>query len=168
MTVSPEEIILQAFYDQLQTVDGSGTWSFDLRGQVLYEPIFGRSGLSLTDPAVGIYCPQSEGTVYTTARQKRTSSVHVEAWVPGTTFKDRQANGWRLRYDIERAIAQGTDIRVAIATAAATLGTTTLQNAVIAEGLTAKAHGDEEVNEALLAVHLIYRVTYDTTLAGVR
>lgn len=166
--IAPEEIILRAFYDLLQTVDGTGTWTYDLRSQVLYQPIFGASGLELTDPVVGIYCPQSEASVFTTARMKRTSSVHIEGWVPGTTFQDRQAKSWRLRYDIERAIVMGTPIRAAIATAATTLGTTDLLNAVIQEGNTVKAHGDEEVNDALFALHLVYRVTYEVSNTGVR
>lgn len=169
--VAPEEIILQAVYDLLQTIDGTGTWTYDLRGQVKEAPLFGSQGLDATEACVGIYCPQSEGTVITTRTIQRTSSVHVEGWAPGNTFKERQAAVWRLRNDIERVIKVGSDIRAAVITAAVTLGTSaagTGMNAVISEATTAKAHGDGDNADGLLALHLIFRIKYDVTLAGVR
>lgn len=169
--VAPEEIIQQAFYDLLQTVDGTGTWTYDLRGQVREEPLFGASGFDATEACVGIYIPQEEGTILTTRTSQQTVSVHVEGWTPGATFKERQAAAWRLRNDIVRVIKIGTDIRSAVATAAVTLGTTAganNMNAVIADAAPAKAHGDGETADALITLHLIFRVKYDATLAGVR
>lgn len=167
--VAPEEIIQQALYDLLQTVDGTGDWTYDLRGQVVEQPLEGAEGLDATKACVGIYIPQGGGSVITTRTIQRTAFVHVEGWTPGVGFKVRQAEAWRLRNDIERAIVLGTDIRAAIIAAAVTLGTTTTgMNAVIAEAAPAKAHGDGDNAEALMSLHLIFKIKYDVSLAGVR
>lgn len=168
--VAPEEIILQAVYDLLQTIDGTGTWTYDLRGQVVEAPLFGAQGLDATEACVGIYIPQSEGKVLTTRTLQRVTFVHVEGWAPGNTYKARQAAMWQLRNDIERAIVVGTEIRAAIIAAAVTLGTTaaTGMNAVISQASTAKVHGDGDNADGLLALHIIFQIRYDVTLAGVR
>lgn len=168
--VAPEEIIQQACYALLQTVDGTGDWTYDLRGQVVEQPLEGAEGLDATKACVGIYIPQGGGSVITTRTIQRTAFVHVEGWTPGVGFKVRQAEAWRLRNDIERAIKLGTDIRAAIITAAVTLSTTAANgmNAVISETTTPKAHGDGDNAEALMSLHLIFPIKYDVTLAGVR
>lgn len=169
MAVAPQQVILAAVVALLEAVDGTGTWTYDLTDRVYRGPLFGSDGYDTLSPVVGVYAPGQSGVVSTTRTQKSTLDVHVEGWVPrGVDYGATEDAAWKLHYDITRALVLGTGIRAAIVSAAVALGTTapTGYNAVIAQVPTPRAHGDADTGDALLNLHMVFRVDFEIRLDG--
>lgn len=169
MATPPQKVILTAVMDLLETIDGSGDWSYDLTGRVLRGPLYGSSGLDASAPVLGVYAPGQSGVVSTTRTQKSSLDVHIECWVPpGADYGATEDAVWQLHYDVTRALQIGSDVRAAVIAAATALGVTAPAgyNAVISQAPSPRAHGDAETGDALMNLHFIFRVDFDVRLSG--
>lgn len=169
MATPPQKVILTAVMDLLETIDGTGDWSYDLTGRVLRGPLYGSSGLDASAPVLGVYAPGQSGVVSTTRTQKSTLELHIEGWVPqGADFGATEDAVWQLQYDVGRALTIGTGLRGAVIAAATALGVSAPAgyNAAITQIPSPRVHGDAETGDALLHLHLVYRVDFDLRLDG--
>lgn len=169
MAVPPQKVILTAVIASLEAIDGTGTWSYDLTGRVLRGPLYGASDLDGSAPVLGVYAPGQSGVVSTTRSQKSTLELHVECWVPqGADYGETEDAVWRLQNDIGMALPIGTGLRSAVIAAATTLGVSAPAgyNVAITQIPSPRVHGDAETGDALLHLHLVYRVDFDLRLDG--